>query len=273
MPLPRWPTRQVDGLREYAWLDDTPLAMATGAVASPAWSYIHTGNLGEPVMLTNAAGAMTTSVTRDPWGNPILIAGTNPLALGYPGQWKDLAGGLWHNHNRDYDPSLGRYTEADPIGLAGGANLYGYVGGNPVNWVDPQGLKEYNLFPFEEPLMQQAADREYQSLPRDVRDGWNHIFGHASANVFCVHAKSGPTCLNPQQFVRWLQDNHVNPNMPIKLWGCSTAAGENSFAQRLSELLGGRTVVAATNKTLWNWSDGFVGIKNDGHWVRYGRGQ
>ncbi|BCL63154.1 hypothetical protein DGMP_38470 [Desulfomarina profundi] len=43
----------------------------------------------------------------------------------------------WH---RFYDPDTGRYLSADPIGLDGGINLYGYVGNDPVNWVDPEGL-------------------------------------------------------------------------------------------------------------------------------------
>lgn len=43
----------------------------------------------------------------------------------------------WH---RFYDPETGRYISADPIGLAGGMNLYAYVQGDPVNWVDPMGL-------------------------------------------------------------------------------------------------------------------------------------
>ena len=42
---------------------------------------------------------------------------------------------------RAYDPELGRWLSADPIGEAGGLNLYGYVGGNPVNYRDPLGLE------------------------------------------------------------------------------------------------------------------------------------
>ncbi len=60
--------------------------------------------------------------------------------LRFPGQVADAATATHYNMARDYDPSLGRYLQSDPIGLAGGWNTYGYVGGNPVNRIDPEGL-------------------------------------------------------------------------------------------------------------------------------------
>jgi uncharacterized protein RhaS with RHS repeats len=46
---------------------------------------------------------------------------------------------VFYNYFRDYDPATGRYVQSDPIGLDGGLNTYGYVGGRPLHWIDPDG--------------------------------------------------------------------------------------------------------------------------------------
>jgi len=48
--------------------------------------------------------------------------------------------GLQYRRNRYLDPATGRFTQEDPIGLAGGLNLYGFAAGDPVNFSDPFGL-------------------------------------------------------------------------------------------------------------------------------------
>ncbi|MBD3232601.1 MAG: hypothetical protein GF315_02645 [candidate division Zixibacteria bacterium] len=56
------------------------------------------------------------------------------------GQYYDNETGLHYNYFRFYDPKTGRYLTPDPIGLAGGINLYAYANQNPINSVDPFGL-------------------------------------------------------------------------------------------------------------------------------------
>ncbi|HEX6746133.1 MAG TPA: RHS repeat-associated core domain-containing protein [Longimicrobium sp.] len=48
--------------------------------------------------------------------------------------------GQMYMRNRYYDPASGRFTQEDPIGLAGGLNVYGFAAGDPANYADPFGL-------------------------------------------------------------------------------------------------------------------------------------
>jgi len=96
--------------------------------------------LGTPRQLVNASGAVVWQAAYLPYGEAQVQANnaiTNNLR--FPGQYFDAETGLHYNWNRYYDPITGRYISADPIGLKGGLNLYGYVDGNPVNWIDPEG--------------------------------------------------------------------------------------------------------------------------------------
>ncbi len=72
----------------------------------------------------------------------------NPSGLGafefpvrFAGQYFDKETNLAYNYFRDYDPSVGRYVESDPIGILGGLNIFAYVRANPLSVTDRQGLQ------------------------------------------------------------------------------------------------------------------------------------
>ena len=67
------------------------------------------------------------------------------VTLPSQGQYADDETGLYYTTFRYYDPHSGRFTTQDPIGLAGGLNLYQYAP-NPTGWVDPWGLSGENIF-------------------------------------------------------------------------------------------------------------------------------
>ncbi len=93
------------------------------------------------MLMTDLSGSVVWSGEFKPFGEPLSVSGTITNNFRFPGQYYDSETGLHQNWWRDYKKEIGRYEQADPIGLAGGINLYAYVGNSPCNWIDPLGLK------------------------------------------------------------------------------------------------------------------------------------
>lgn len=128
-------------VREYVWLDDMPVAMVDASTGTAQTYFIHTGQIDEPLVMTDAAKAKVWDAYVEPYGAAQAFGTPSAgLDLRLPGQWLQAeTGGLHQNWHRDYDPSLGRYIEVDPLGLEAGQNVFAYVDDDPLNATDPEG--------------------------------------------------------------------------------------------------------------------------------------
>ncbi len=124
-------------LREYIYWGSQQIAF----IANGATYYIHNDHLNTPQVITNQSQQVVWMANYEPFGK-LAANQSNSIELfsRFPGQYVDPETGLYYNYFRDYDPSIGRYIESDPIGLEGGINTYAYVGGNPINFKDIYGL-------------------------------------------------------------------------------------------------------------------------------------
>jgi RHS repeat-associated protein len=132
-----------------------PIATYTGAKHYA----VHTDHLNTPRRLTqsnkqvawqwafSAFGDEQPTTAKNRFVDPATTpnAGSTTVAdvtfnLRYPGQYFDRESGLHYNYFRSYDAKTGRYSQSDPIGLAGGWNRFAYAESNPLINSDPLGL-------------------------------------------------------------------------------------------------------------------------------------
>jgi RHS repeat-associated protein len=153
---------QSTGNAFYVYLPTPSGPMPIAAVINAKQYAVHTDHLNTPRRLTQSDKRVawqwafsafgdeqpTTGKNRyvDPTTTP--NAGSTTIAdvtfnLRYPGQYFDKESNLHYNYFRSYDAKTGRYTQSDPIDLAGGWNRFAYGSGNPLSATDPLGLADF----------------------------------------------------------------------------------------------------------------------------------
>jgi RHS repeat-associated protein len=114
-------------------------------VTFSAVAWYQCDHLGTPMELTDEYGNIAWAGTYKTWGlakeqrSETAKRADIRNSLRFQGQYFDVETGLHYNRYRYYDPQVGRFIGKDPIGFAGGLNIYAYAP-NPVEWVDPLGL-------------------------------------------------------------------------------------------------------------------------------------
>ena len=158
-------------VREYLYTGTMRVAMVGYQnSAEGELYYVHNDHLGTPRVMTDAAANIVWAAYSTPFGETDIQADNINNPLRFPGQYADDETGYSYNYFRDYEPSLGRYIQSDPIGLAGGVNTFGYVLGNPLNRIDLFGVASY------------LVSRPLDGLPGAL--GYRHLF--------IVHHSTGP---------------------------------------------------------------------------------
>jgi RHS repeat-associated protein len=96
--------------------------------------------LGGVLALTNSSGAVATNYTYDPYGNTTTSGGSSTNSFQYENRENDGTG-LYFYRARYHKTGFDRFVSEDPLGFAGGINLFAFEADNPINLIDPYGLK------------------------------------------------------------------------------------------------------------------------------------
>jgi RHS repeat-associated protein len=107
---------------------------------SQDYSYLYDGRGNVMNVVKDSDESIAASYRYDIFRKPLKKTGTFDQPYRFSTKRYDEQTGLSYYGYRFYNPTIGRWMTRDPHGEAGGINLYGFLGNNPVSFVDPWGL-------------------------------------------------------------------------------------------------------------------------------------
>jgi RHS repeat-associated protein len=135
--------------RDYIYLNGQLLARV-GSAAGEGIQYVVNDHLGTPMALVDSAKTIRWRAKWYPFGEVYDEFVSTDNDVRFPGQIRDDETGLYYNWHRYYSPQLGRYYQADQLGLRGGDyNVYRYANGSPLRYIDPYGLYSWGAFGYD----------------------------------------------------------------------------------------------------------------------------
>ncbi len=180
-------------IREYTWgshFDGGIGGLLALNQNGNTYSYLYDGK-GNVVSVIDSLQAEAVRYRYNSFGKLVNSAGTLQQPFGFSTKrYSDTLGVNYYGY-RFYNPQIERWMNRDPLGEAGGINLYEFVGGNPVNWVDPDGL--YWMW-IGRGIMALATGSAVYSLSRSADYGSeiNSLLSKAQGELFDESAKKCP---------------------------------------------------------------------------------
>jgi RHS repeat-associated protein len=118
-------------------------------------TYYLSDGLGSTMALTDGDGDIVNTYDYDVFGSVRSSTGSHPNEFRFTGEQVDAMTGLHFLRARYYDPAIGRFLSRDPfaglVAVPQSLNRYAYVLDNPINWIDPWGLRNLEGTPTPTP--------------------------------------------------------------------------------------------------------------------------
>jgi len=207
--------------------------------------YYHADGLSSVTEVTDSTGSLVEQYRYDVYGTPSIYDAsgvvTNSSTVGnrllFTARARDPDTGWYDYRYRFYNPSLGRFVQPDPVGIAGNdLNLYRYVENDPVRWIDPDGLDHMNLLP--------KTQRDWEATNNTWLPGDRYtVNAHGNRGVLF---DSNGKLISAEKLAGLIKGDPQYHGQPIELRACyagvGPVSGGKSFAEQLSDALEGATV-------------------------------
>ena len=262
-------------LRSYSWGTDLSgsqrgaggiggLLFATVHGPTGTWKFVpaYDGNGNITAWLEAETGTVSTAMEYDAFGNLLAVmprpvgsaAAAATIPFGFSTKYRDSETATLYYGYRDYSPSLARWLNKDPLGEAGGVNLYGFVGNDGVNWVDALGLSAESHSLTSVSGSKFSQDHPFLTKTDNCGQLWAYL-EHAGA-WFKLTSSSDPCCkLRNEEIIKdsqWKkrerEERERKLREPVNMLKNSPHEDTRSWAEWFVDLITGGAASAVKNK-------------------------